>query len=132
MAYLGKTPSTASVQKLDSIRGLQNGIRTSFPLTISGVPLTADKAAQLMVVKNGVPLEPGAGFSVNGTNITITPALEANDITWMITYGQTRYTGVPSDGTITNDSIASTTIEYEKLSGDAVATIIGNIITFGI
>lgn len=132
MAYLGKEPAIGSFQKLDSIRGLQDGARTAFPLTISDVSYTPDSANQLMVVKNGDVLEPGEGFSVNGTNITITPALEANDIVWILTYGQARFTGVPSAGTVTNEKIAAATIEYDKLSGDTVATIIGNIITFGI
>jgi hypothetical protein len=132
MAYLGKEPSVGSFQKLDSIRGLQNGVRTAFPLTISDISYTPDSVNQLMVVKNGDVLEPGEGFSVNGTNITITPVLEANDIVWILTYGQARFTGVPSAGTVTSDTIADASIEYDKLSGDTVATIIGNIITFGI
>jgi hypothetical protein len=132
MAYLGKEPEVGTFQKLDSIRGLQDGERTAFPLTISDISYTPDSANQLMVVKNGDVLEPGEGFSVNGTNITITPALEANDIVWILTYGQARFTGVPSAGTVTNEKIAAATIGYDKLSGDTVATIIGNIITFGI
>ena len=132
MAYLGKEPAVGSFQKLDSIRGLQNGIRTAFPLTISDTSYTPENANQLMVVKNGDVLEPGEGFSVNGTNITITPAPQANDIIWILTYGQARFTGVPSAGTVTNGAIAPASIGYDKLSGDTVATIIGNIITFGI
>jgi hypothetical protein len=132
MAYLGKEPAIGTFQKLDSIRGLQNGVRTAFPLTISDVSYTPDSANQLMVVKNGEVLEPGEDFSVNGTNITITPELESNDIVWILTYGQARFTGVPSAGTVTNEKIAAATIGYDKLSGDTVATIIGNIITFGI
>jgi hypothetical protein len=132
MAYLGKVPAIGSFQKLDSIRGLQNGERTAFPLTISDVAYTPDSPNQLMVVKNGDVLEPGEDFSINNTNITITPALEANDIVWILTYGQARFTGVPSAGTVTSEKIADASIEYDKLSGDTVATIIGNIITFGI
>jgi hypothetical protein len=132
MSYLGKEPAIGTFQKLDSIRGLQNGVRTAFPLTISDAPYTPDSVNQLMVVKNGDVLEPGEGFSVNGTNITITPELESNDIVWILTYGQARFTGVPSAGTVTSDKIANSSIEYDKLSGDTVATIIGNIITFGI
>jgi hypothetical protein len=132
MAYLGKEPAIGSFEKIDSIRGLQDGARTAFPLTISGKSYTPDSANQLMVVKNGDVLEPGEDFSINGTNITITPALEANDIVWLITYGQARFTGVPSAGTVTSEKIAPASIGYDKLSGDTVATIIGNIITFGI
>jgi hypothetical protein len=132
MAYLGKIPAVGSFEKLDSIRGLQNGVRTTFPLTISNQQYTPEGVSQLMVVKNGVTLEPGEGFSVGGSSITITPVLEANDNVWILTYGQAKFTGVPSAGTVTADKIANNSIEYDKLSGDTVATIIGNIITFGI
>jgi hypothetical protein len=132
MAYLGRIPAVGSFEKLDSIRGLQDGVRTTFPLTISGQQYTPDGVSQLMVVKNGVTLEPGEGFSVGGSSITITPVLQSNDNVWILTYGQAKFTGVPSAGTVTTDKIAPSSIEYDKLSGDTVATIIGNIITFGI
>jgi hypothetical protein len=132
MAYLGRIPSVGSFEKLDSIRGLQDGVRTSFPLKISNQQYTPEGSSQLMVVKNGVTLEPGEGFSVVGSSITITPVLESNDNVWILTYGQAKFTGVPSAGTVTSDKIANNSIEYDKLSGDTVATIIGNIITFGI
>jgi hypothetical protein len=132
MAYLGRIPAVGSFEKLDSIRGLQDGVRTTFPLTVSGQQYTPDGVSQLMVVKNGVTLEPGEGFSVGGSSITITPVLQSNDNVWILTYGQAKFTGVPSAGTVTSDKIAPSSIEYDKLSGDTVATIIGNIITFGI
>ena len=132
MAYLGRIPAVGSFEKLDSIRGLQDGVRTTFPLTISNQQYTPDGVSQLMVVKNGVTLEPGEGFSVGGSSITITPVLQSNDNVWILTYGQAKFTGVPSAGTVTSDKIAPSSIEYDKLSGDTVATIIGNIITFGI
>jgi hypothetical protein len=132
MAYLGKIPVVGSFQKLDPIRGLQDGIRTAFPLTISQKAYTPDNANQLMVVKNGDVLEPGVDYSTNGVTLTISPAPQANDVIWILTHGQARFTGVPSAGTVTSDKIADASIEYDKLSGDTVATIIGNIITFGI
>jgi hypothetical protein len=132
MAYLGKIPEVGSFQKLDSIRGLQNGTRTAFPMTISNNAYTPDNSNQIMVVKDGYVLEPGVDYSVNGTTLTISPAPEANDIVWILTHGQARFTGVPSAGTVTTDKIADASIEYDKLSNDTVATIIGNIITFGI
>jgi hypothetical protein len=132
MAYLGTVPAVGSFEKIDSIFGLQDGIRTTFPLTISNRPYTPEGVSQLMVVKNGVTLEPGEGFSVGGSSITITPVLQSNDYVWILTFGQAKFTGVPSAGTVTTDKIADSSIEYDKLSGDTVATIIGNIITFGI
>lgn len=132
MAYLGKTPVVGSFQKIDTIAGLQNGVRTSFPITVSGTPLTPESSNQLLLVKNGVALEPGVGFSVSNTNLNFPVAPASTDLIFVIVYGSALYTGIPSDGSISNNKLVDSTIEYDKLSGDAVSTIIGNIITFGI
>jgi hypothetical protein len=47
-------------------------------------------------------------------------------------YGTALFTGIPSADSITNEKIVDNTIGYNKLSGDAVGTIIGDILTFGI
>lgn len=132
MSYLGKQPAVGTFGKLDSIAGLQNGSTTSFQLKFSNQPFTPDNAEQLLVVHNGEVLEPGQDYSVNGTYITILPAPDSNDAIFIISLGHTHYTGVPSDGTVSSAKIADASIGYDKLSGDAIATMIGNIITFGI
>jgi hypothetical protein len=132
MAYLGKTPVVGTFQKIDTIAGLQNGIRTSFPITVSGTPLTPESSNQLLLIKNGVTLEPGVGFSVSNTNLNFPVAPAGTDNIFAIVYGSALYTGIPSAGSIGNDKLVDNTIGYDKLSGDTVSTIIGNIITFGI
>jgi hypothetical protein len=132
MSYLGREPAIGTFRKIDSIRGLQNGERTAFPINVSNHPDTPDNVTQWLVVKNGVALEPGEDFSVNGVIISIVPAPQSNDIIWIVSYGQPRFTGVPSDGTVTTEKIADAAVGYDKLSGDTISTIIGNIVTFGI
>lgn len=132
MAYIGQAPEIGTFKKIDAIDGLQDGIETQFPLRVNSVAYTPQTPLQLLVVKNGETLDPGEDFSVAGSNISFPDAPLANDNIFIVAYGTALFSGVPSDGTVTNAKIADATIEYDKLSGDAVGTIIGNIITFGI
>lgn len=132
MAYIGNSPSIATYKKLDSIAGEQDGIETNFSLTVNSVAYSPDSAVRLLVVKNGEVLDPGEDFSVAGSTLSFPEAPLSNDIIFIISLGEVAYTGVPSDGTVTNDKIATGTIAYDKLSSDTVGTIIGNIITYGI
>jgi hypothetical protein len=132
MSYLGKSPSIGSFQKLDTIQGLQNGITTTFQLLVSTVPFTPENVAQLIVVKNGITLEPGVAYSVNGTNISFGVAPLVTDTIFIMAYGTALYSGVPSTGSVSNDKIADGAIGYAKLSGDTVSTILGVAITFGL
>lgn len=132
MAYLGQAPVTGTFKKIDAIDGLQDGIETQFPLRVNNVAYTPETPLQLLVVKNGETLDPGQDFSVAGSNLSFPTAPASDDNIFIVAYGTALFSGVPSDGSITNAKIVDATIEYDKLSGDAVGTIIGNIITFGI
>lgn len=132
MAYIGQAPETGTFKKIDAIDGLQNNIRTIFPLRVNNVAYTPQTPLQLLVVKNGETLDPGEDFSVAGSNLSFPTAPLTTDNIFIVAYGTALFSGVPSDGTITNVKIVDASIEYDKLSGDAVGTIIGNIITFGI
>jgi len=57
--------------------GTINGINTSFTLAQSPNP-----AASLILVQDGVTLNPGVGFSISGANITTTFAPIANLLAW--------------------------------------------------
>lgn len=132
MAYLGRTPAVGSFQKIDSIFGLQNNSRQTFPLLISSDPFTPESVFQIEVIKNGYVLEPGIEFSTSSTTISFPVAPTTTDNIWIMVYGTALFTGIPSADSITNEKIVDSTIGYNKLSGDAVGTIIGDILTFGI
>lgn len=132
MSYLGKTPVIGKFNKIDPITGFQNGVETEFVLRISDAPFTPETAYQMIVVKNGEILEPDVDFSVSSYNISfVTPPL-SNDAIFIIAFGQALFSGVPSAGTVDSEAIADASIGYDKLGRDAVSTILGNIITFGI
>ena len=132
MSYLGRQPVVGSFTKMDSIAGQQNGANNNFTLSVSGDPFSVESVFQFLVVKNGLVLEPGVGFSASGTTISFPIAPLITDNIWIIAYGFALYTGIPSDGTITNAKLADNTIDYNKLSGDAIGTIVAEALTFGI
>lgn len=132
MAYIGNRPALSTYKKLDTIVGLQNGIKTEFDMSVNSVAYTPDSALRLLVVKNGEVLDPGEDYSVAGSILSFPVAPAALDIIFIMSMGEALYTGVPSDGTVTNEKIATGTIGYDKFSSDTVGTIIGNIITYGI
>lgn len=132
MAYLGKAPIIGTFQKLDSFQGLQNDTETQFAMSVSGAPFTPESVLQLMIVKDGVVLEPLVDYSTNGATLSFVDAPASSENIFIIAYGQALFSGVPSTGSVNNDKIVADTIGYDKLSGDAISTILGDIITFGI
>lgn len=132
MAYLGKSPVIGTFQKLDSFQGQQNNVTTQFSMSVSGTTFTPESVLQLMIVKDGIVLEPLVDYSTNGATLSFVDAPASNENIFIIAYGQALYSGIPSTGSVNNDKIASATIGYDKLSGDAISTILGDIITFGI
>ena len=46
-------------------------------------------------------------------------------------YGDVLNTGIPSDGVITNQKLASGTIQYDRLAATTQATILANSLLFG-
>ena len=134
MAYLGRPLTTASsIRKFDSISALQNNVAVTFNLTIDGDSVSPVSSFIMQVVKNGSPLEPygqGDGFTVSGSTITFTEAPLTTDNIWMLQYGQAIITGT-NDNEVTDSMFTRGSVEYDNLSGDAKALLIGKIIIFG-
>ena len=59
---------TSTVQRLDDISSLFDGVRTSFPLTVDNNNVVANEN-QLMIVLNGVAQNPGTSFEIQGDSI---------------------------------------------------------------
>jgi hypothetical protein len=49
----------------------------------------------------------------------------------VIVYGDVLDTGIPSNGTITNDKLTNSTLQYDKLSATLKARLLANSIIFG-
>jgi hypothetical protein len=61
--------STIGIFALDDISNSFNGIATSFPLSVSGMPYTPLNPFQLLIGLGGIMQSPNKSFNVSGTNI---------------------------------------------------------------
>ena len=130
MAYLGNTPQIGQYRKMDNL--VFNGVQQTFDITISGVPFNPPTAFAMMVVLNGVPQNPGVNFSISGSQISFAIPPVALTPFFGLLFGDTLYTGTPSDAMVTNSKIAQGTINYDRFSVNTQATLTANQIIFGV
>ena len=130
MAYLGNTPQIGQYRKMDNL--VFDGVQQTFDITISGVPFNPPTAFAMLVVLNGVPLNPGVNFSISGSQLSFATPPVALTPFFGLLFGDTLYTGTPSDATVTNSKIAQGTINYDRFSVNTQATLTANQIIFGV
>jgi hypothetical protein len=71
-------------------------------------------------------------FSISGPNISFVTPPAAFTPFFGLLFGDTLYTGTPSDNTVTNSKIVNGTISYSKFSTNTQATLTANQIIFGV
>ena len=130
MSYLGNSPPIGQYRKLDNL--VFNGVQTTFAMTIDGVSVTPPTAFAMMVVLNGVTQNPGVNFSISAADLSFAVAPVALTPFFALIFGDTLYTGTPSDGTVTDSKIAVGTISYNKFSSVTQARLTANQIIFGV
>jgi hypothetical protein len=130
MAYLGNTPQIGQYRKMDNLTF--NGSTQTFNINISGVPFNPPTAFAMMVSLNDVILNPGVDFSISGSTISFATPPAAFTPFFALIFGDTLYTGTPSDATVTNSKIAAGTINYDRFSVNTQATLTANQIIFGV
>jgi hypothetical protein len=71
-------------------------------------------------------------FSITGATISFTVAPALNTPFFALIFGDTLYTGTPSDATVTNSKIANGAISYNKFGQDTQARLTAGQIIFGV
>jgi len=130
MAYLGNTPQIGQYRKMDALTF--NGITQTFNITVGGVAFTPPTAYAMMVSLDDVILNPGVDFSIASSTISFATPPAALTPFFALLFGDTLYTGTPSDATVIDSKIATGTISYDKFSVDTQATLTANQIIFGV
>jgi len=130
MAYLGNTPQIGQFRKMDSLSF--DGTTNTFNITVDGVAFTPPTAYAMMISLNNVILNPDVGFSISGSTISFATAPAALTPFFGLIFGDTLYTGTPSDATVIDSKIAVGTISYDKFSTNTQATLTANQIIFGV
>jgi hypothetical protein len=133
MSYLGQVPQAGNFVKLDDISAQFNSSLSTFNTTVSGVSYTVSNPNATMAVALGAVLNPGVDYYFNGPTIVFATAPTS---AWLgkffvMVYGDVLNTGIPSDGAITNQKLATGTIQYSALASTTKATILSNSLLFG-
>ena len=93
---------TSVVQRIDDISDLFDGVRTAFPLTVSGETVVAN-ANQLMIILNGITQTPDTSFEIQGDSIVFSEPPQPD--------ASVRYVNV------TVDTIDTVQLEFSNESG---------------
>ena len=116
MSTLGKSPQFGIYQRMDAITGTSD---SSYTLKIDTVPQTNFIAEQLIVSVNGVIQAPNSAYTVTGSTITFSEAIDSTDaIDFITAMGNAHSTNTVSDNTVTaaklNDAIGITNTPIRK------------------
>ena len=116
MSTLGKSPQFGIYQRMDAITGTSD---SSYTLKINTIPQPNFIAEQLIVSVNGVIQSPNSAYTVNGSIITFSEAIDSSDaIDFITAMGHAHSTNTVSDNVITasklNDAIGITSTPVRK------------------
>jgi hypothetical protein len=116
MPYIGKTPLTGAYQLCDTIT---TSATATYNLTVGSSPVIPGAAQNCIVSLNGVVQAPVSAYTVSGSTIVFSSTLSATDvIDFILILGNVFDIGKPTDGSVTNASIANSTIDLTtKVTG---------------
>lgn len=106
MSVIGNSPQYAKIYKLDTILGTG---ATSYSLTYDGAVQSTLIAEQLIVSINGIIQSPNSAFTLSGSTITFSEAIDSTDtIDFITVIGEAHNVATVSDNTITAAKLAGT------------------------
>jgi hypothetical protein len=116
MPYIGKTPLTGAYQLCDTIT---TSATATYNLLVGGSAVIPGAAQNCIVSLNGVVQAPVGAYTVSGSTIVFASTLSATDvIDFILILGNVFDIGKPTDGSVTNASIANGTINLtSKVTG---------------
>ncbi len=122
MPYIGKTPLTGAYQLCDTIT---TSATATYNLTVGSSPVIPGAAQNCIVSLNGVIQAPVSAYTVSGSQITFASTLSATDvIDFILILGNVFDIGKPTDGSVTNASVASNAaIAFTKLASTGTITL---------
>ena len=130
MPFLGKQPQNGEFKRLDTI--ITDG-SSAYQLLKNGSAQVEYQAEQLLVSVNGTLQGAGSSYTVSGSTITFSEALDSADtIDFIVAMGQAFNTPTVGNGTVTAVKLASdiaitdTPVRINKNSIDANITIGAN------
>ena len=116
MSVIGNNPQFGKFFKLDSITGTGD---SSYTMNYNGNPQSTLIAEQLLVSVNGTMQNPNSAFTISGSTITFSEAIDSDDtIDFITVMGEAHNVATVSDNTITalklSDAIGVTDTPVRK------------------
>ena len=126
MPYIGKTPLTGAYQLCDTIT---TSATATYNLLVGGSAVIPGAAQNCIVSLNGVVQAPVGAYTVSGSTIVFASTLSATDvIDFILILGNVFDIGKPTDGSVTNASVASNAaIALSKLATTGTMTFASTI-----
>jgi hypothetical protein len=126
MPYIGKTPLTGAYQLCDTIT---TSATATYNLLVGGSAVIPGAAQNCIVSLNGVVQAPVGAYTVSGSTIVFSSTLSATDvIDFILILGNVFDIGKPTDGSVTNASVASNAaIALSKLATTGTMTFASTI-----
>jgi hypothetical protein len=126
MPYIGKTPLTGAYQLCDTIT---TSATATYNLLVGGSAVIPGAAQNCIVSLNGVVQAPVSAYTVSGSTIVFSSTLSATDvIDFILILGNVFDIGKPTDGSVTNASVASNAaIALSKLATTGTMTFASTI-----
>jgi len=107
MAYIGTAPTDGQYSVLDDLSSSFNGSTTTFNLTSGGTAVTPQTDANALISISGV-VQYTSAYAISGSTITFSSAPLSTDTFSGRVLGNSKDLGVPTDGTVSSSSLAST------------------------
>ena len=127
MPFIGTQPEVGGYSVLDALTA---SATASYTLQLNSANFVPASANQLLVSLNGVIQKPGSSFTVSGSTLTFSSALDSSDsIDFIISMGEPLLVGTPSDGTITTNKLVNDSVTGAKIENNP--TIAGNLTVSG-
>ena len=127
MPFIGTQPEVGGYSVLDALTA---SATASYTLQKDSANFVPNSANQLLVSLNGVIQKPGSSFTVSGSTLTFSSALDSSDsIDFILAMGEPLLIGTPSDGTVSTAKIANDAVTGAKIENNP--TIAGNLAVAG-
>ena len=119
MPFIGQNPSVGAYNVLDDIT-ISSNTNGPFNLLLNGAAFSPESANHLLVSLNGVIQKPGSSFTVSGSQITFVTSsgtlTTSDSIDFIMALGNVLDVGVPTDGSISSNKIATNSVSMDKLA----------------
>ena len=120
MPFIGTQPEVGGYSVLDALTA---SATASYTLQKSSANFVPSSANQLLVSLNGVIQKPGSSFTVSGSTLTFSSALDSSDsIDFILAMGEPLLVGTPSDGTVSTAKIATNAVTDAKIASGVSAS----------